>query len=165
MTPAPTATAPMFCRRCDTWEFPAVNDDESTECSECGRAFECDDCGYDVDETGQCLRPAVDALVTCAAPGRQGVTLARRILVYLDGDTHGLAWSDAGVGALTDGGLYGPRFGTAAEALAEFAAFQARCRQDRDLTAGASPTHRGKITERPYLVTGPPDHPVIAAAR
>jgi hypothetical protein len=55
---AETVPAWFWCNTCRGWS-PAADDatDICTWCHDCGEYYQCDECGYEIDHEGTCLRP------------------------------------------------------------------------------------------------------------
>lgn len=56
MTTRTARPTTFWCNECQKWT--AVEEDgKSFWCKRCGESYLCDECGYDIDRSGECQRP------------------------------------------------------------------------------------------------------------
>lgn len=46
----------FWCNECQKWT-PVKNYPDGFGCSRCGEHYLCDECGYEIDRSGECQRP------------------------------------------------------------------------------------------------------------
>lgn len=54
----------FYCATCGDW-MPVFLDGDTPYCNRCGGAFQCGECGYEIDLTGACQRPPDEEGNTC----------------------------------------------------------------------------------------------------